>query len=87
MIGLGKTKATDHSPLASVGRYFFLCVSLPKAKIGCITRELHAHGGAVAGIDPLYFARDEAVAARGSSPAPPYSSGIVGAEIHRTHPA
>ena len=61
--GSVRPKQPIHWPLASLGRYFCFCASVPNSLIGTITSErLHAHHRAVAGVDALDLARDQAVA-------------------------
>ncbi len=38
--GSVRPKQPTHSPVASLGRYFWRCASLPYSLIGCITSEL-----------------------------------------------
>ena len=62
-LGSVRPKQPIHSPVASFGRYLRRCASVPYVKIGIHDeRALHAHHRAVARIDALDLARDEAVA-------------------------
>ena len=61
--GSVRPKQPTNSPVRSLGRYFSRCSSDPKAWIGYITSEdCTENARAVAGIDPLDLAGDQAVA-------------------------
>jgi urease beta subunit len=61
-LGSVRPKQPIHSPVASLGRYFcFLRLGAELVDRHHHQRGLHAHHRAVAGIDALDFARDQAV--------------------------
>ena len=62
-LGSVRPKQPIHSPVASFGRYFLRCASRA-VRVDRVHHEraLHAHHRAVAGVDALDLARDQAVA-------------------------